>query len=135
MTIQEQISEDLKTAMKTRDRELTSYLRVVIAEFSRIKTDDGSKEYSDEVIIKELRKLEENAKEMDNQFEVNALSKYLPKKLSRDEINIIVRNIVSANNITSMKEMGKFMGILKLYPEASLIDNTIATTIFKEAIS
>jgi uncharacterized protein YqeY len=134
MSIQEQISEDLKTAMKSRDKELTSYLRVVIAEFSRIKADDGSKIHSDEVITKELRRLEENAKEMGNDYEVNVLSKYLPKKLSEEQIRAIVVGIINLNNITSIKEIGKIMGLLKQDPKSSLIDNTIASRIIRETL-
>lgn len=134
MTIQERINNDLKEAIKNRDEQKKNFLRVVIAEFSRIKADDGSKNHSDEVITKELRKLEETAKLMNNDYELSVLSEYLPKRLSEDETRIIVNNIISANNITSMKEVGKFMGILKLYPEAKLVDNTTVMKLFKEKI-
>lgn len=135
MTIQERINDDLKEAIKNRDEQKKNFLRVVIAEFSRIKADDGSKNHSDEVITKELRKLEETAKFMGNEYELSVLSNYLPKRLTDDETKIIVDNIISANNITSMKEVGKFMGILKLYPEAKLVDNAIVMKFFKEKIS
>lgn len=135
MTIQEQINEDLKEAIKTRDEQKKNYLRVVIAEFSRIKSVDGSKNHSNDVITKELRKLEETAKLMKNEYELEVLSDYLPKKLSEDETRIIVTNIISANNITSAREVGKVMGILKLYPEAKLIDNTFVVKIIKELLS
>lgn len=134
MTIQEQISVDLKDAMKSRNTELISYLRVVIAEFSRIKTDDGAKNHNDEVITKVLRSLEETAKEMGNEFEVNTLSKYLPNKLNEEQITAIVLGIINLNNITSIKEMGKIMGLLKQDPKSSLIDNTIATRIIRETL-
>ena len=135
MTIQEQIIEDLKNAMKSRNTELISYLRVVIAEFSRIKTDDGAKNHNDEVITKVLRSLEETAKEMGNEFEVKVLSKYLPKKFSEEQISAIVLGIINLNNITSMKEMGKVMGLLKQDPNYPLIDNNIASKIIKETLS
>lgn len=135
MTLQERINDDLGKAMRSFDPKLKDYLRVIIAEFSRIKAVDGSKNHSDEVILKELRKLEESAKIMSNEYELGVLSKYLPKKITEDETRIIVESIVHANNITSMKEVGKFMGILKLNPDASLFDNTIVMKIFKETIS
>jgi len=130
MTLQEQIIKDLKEAMLSKDNDLRDYLRVVISEFNRI-----GKELSDDIVRKELSKLRENAKIMDNEYELNVLRKYIKDKLSEDETRIIVSDIVKANNITSMKEMGKFMGILKLYPEASLIDNAIASSIIKELLS
>jgi len=130
MTLQEQITKDLKDAMLSKDNNLRDYLRVVISEFNRI-----GKELSDEVVKKELSKLRENAKIMSNDYEIKVISKYLPNKISEDETRIIVANIIKANNITSMKEMGKFMGILKRFPQASLIDNAIAAIIYKELVS
>jgi len=130
MTLQEKIIKDLKEAMLSKDNALRDFLRVVISEFNRV-----GKELSDDVVKRELSKLRENAKIMGNDYELKVLRTYIPDKLSEDETRIIVSSIVSANNITSMKEMGKFMGILKLYPEASLIDNAIASSIFKELIS
>lgn len=130
MTINKQINEDLKRAILSRDEDTKSFLRVIIGEFNR-----KGKDLSDDLVIKELRKLEENAKLLGNDGELLILSNYLPKKLSDDETKIIVENIVKANNITSMREMGKFMGILKLYPEFPLIDNTVATQYVKELLS
>ena len=135
MTIQEQISEDLKEALKSRDTQKLSYLRVVAAEFSRINSIDGSKNHSDEVITKKLRELEENAKLMSNEYELGVLSNYLPKKLTEEQIKPIVLGIINLNHITSMKEMGKVMGLLKQDPNSSLIDNTIASRIIKETLS
>jgi uncharacterized protein YqeY len=134
MTIQEQINEDLKEAIKNRDEEKKSYLRVVIGEFSRIKAADGSKNHSDEVITKELRKLEENAKLMGNEYEQEVLSKYLPQKYNEEQITAIVLGIINLNKITSIKEMGKVMGLLKQDPKSSLIDNAIASRIIKETL-
>ena len=130
MSIQEQINEDLKRAILSRDEDTKSFLRVIIGEFNR-----KGKDLPDDIVTKELRKLEENAIMLGNTGELSILSKYLPKKLSNDETKIIVENIVKANNITSMREMGKFMGILKLYPEFPLIDNTVATQYVKELLS
>jgi uncharacterized protein YqeY len=130
MTIQEQIIKDLRDAMLSKDNNLRDFLRVVISEFSRF-----GKALSDDQAKKELSKLRENAKIMSNDYELNVISKYLPNKLSEDETRGIVTDIVKANNIESIKEMGKFMGILKLFPQASLIDNAIASTIFKELVS
>ena len=129
MTIQEQINEDLKQAILSRDEDKKSYLRVVISEFNRV-----GKTLSDDVVTKELRRLEESAKIMNNDYEIGVLSKYLPNKLSEDETRIIVENIIHANNIESMKEVGKFMGILKLDSKSKLMDNNLVMKIFKETI-
>ena len=130
ITLQERINKDLKEAMITKDAKLRDYLRVIISEFNRV-----GKDLSDEAVKKELSKLRENAKIMGNEYELKVLRNYIPDKLSEDETRIIVTNIIKANNIESMKEMGKFMGILKLYPEAPLIDNAVASRIVKELLS
>jgi uncharacterized protein YqeY len=130
MTLQEQINDDLKHAITSRDERMKSYLRVVISEFNRV-----GKVLDDKAVTKELRRLEESAKIMGNDYEIEVLSNYLPKKMTEDETKIIVESIIHANNITSMKEVGKFMGILKLSPESALLDNVIVMRIFRETVS
>ena len=129
MTVQEQIKSDMVNAMKSKDAMKTSLLRVVISEFNRI-----GKVVSDEVAIKEIRRMCENAKLMKNDYEINILESYLPKMLGDDEIKLVVTEIISANNFSGMKDMGKVMGELKKHEKSSQIDNSIASKIVKELL-
>lgn len=129
MTVQEQIKTDMVNAMKNKDVMKTSLLRVVTSEFNRI-----NKVVSDEVAIKEIRRLCENAKLMKNDYEVNELESYLPTMLKDDEIKLVVKEIIDANSFSGMKDMGKVMGELKKHAKSSQIDNSIASKIVKELL-
>jgi len=129
MTVQENVNVDMVTAMKNREIEKASLLKVVMGEFSRI-----GKVLSDEAALKEIRKMHENAKQLKNEFEINILGAYLPQMLNEIEIKSIVKTIIDANNFTTMKEMGRIMGELKRHPNAAQIDNSIASKIVKELL-
>jgi len=129
MNIQKQINQDLKQAMLAKDEDRKTFLRVIIGELNR-----KGKEFTDVEVIKELRKLEENAKMLNNQFEIDVLANYLPQKLSDNDVKTIVENIIIDNNITSIRDMGKIMGMLKVHPSSSLIDNSIASKYIREIL-
>ena len=130
MNLQEQIRLDMVNAMKTKDSERLSLLRVVAGEFSRV-----GKELSDEQVLKVLKKLVENANEMGNISEINILEKYLPKMLGDDEVKIIISNIINENGFSGIKDMGKVMGELKKLDVASQIDGKKSSTFVKEMLS
>jgi len=130
MTLQEQIKNDMVNAMKSKNTEELSLLRVVSGEFSRI-----GKELTDEQSIKVLRKMSENAKEQGNNDEVKILEKYLPQMLDENQIKNIITEIINVNKFSGMKDMGKVMGKIKTLPVASQIDEKTASTIVKEMLS
>ena len=45
--------------------------------------------------------------------EIKVIEKFLPKQMDEDEINLIIKNIISENNFTSIKDMGALMKIIK----------------------
>ena len=130
MRIQEQIQNGLKQAMLDKNEELKSFLRLLIGEFNRI-----DKEVSDEQALKLFRTLKENAVMLGNQFEIDFLNQYLPQMLEEDEIRQIVSWIILDLSLTSIKEMGKVMGVLKTHSKSALIDNAIASRVTKELLS
>lgn len=128
MTIQEKIRHDLTTAIAERNSELTNFLKSVVGEYGR----QAKKDLSDAESITLLKWMYGNAEIMGNVFEMNYLSQFLPKKLNESEIKSIVETIISENNISSMKEMGKIMSALKQFPG---VDNALASKIVKERLS
>ena len=130
MSLQTRIREDMLNAMKSRDTETVSLLRVVGGEFGRV-----SRDISDEEAIKIIRKMSENAKELGNQNEVDILDKYLPKMIGENQIRIIVGNIINEHGFTGMQDMGKVMGELKKLPTAAQIDGKIASKLVREMLS
>lgn len=130
MTIQQQITQELKRSMLDKNVELTMLIRTIISEFNRV-----GKELSDEEAISKLTWLKNNAIVMKNQFEIDYLSKFIPEKLSEDEVKVIVQTIVTDNGLTSQKEIGKVMAQLKSHSQSALIDNALASKIAKEILS
>jgi uncharacterized protein YqeY len=130
MSLQSQIREDMVNAMKSRDAETVSLLRVVAGEFGRI-----GKDLSDEEATKVIRKMVENAKELGNQCEVDILDKYLPKMLGEQQIKTLVGGIIQSNGFSGMQDMGKVMGEIKKLPAATQIDGKIASQIVRELLS
>lgn len=137
MTLQETIKNDLVVAMKSKNVETTSLLRVVLGEFSTVASrmpNNTDKVLPDDLAIKEIRRMYENAKLMQNQFEMDTLDKYLPKMLSEDDIKNIVSKIISENNFSGVQNMGKVMMEIKKHPNSTIIDNKIASNIVKELL-
>lgn len=137
MTLQETIKNDLVVAIKSKNVETTSLLRVVLGEFSTVASripNNSEKVLSDDLALKEIRRMYENAKIMQNQFEIDTLDKYLPKMLSNDDIKYIVSKIISENNFSGVQNMGKVMMEIKKHPNSTMIDNKIASNIVKELL-
>lgn len=137
MSLQETIKNDLVVAMKSKNVETTSLLRVVLGEFSTVASrmpNNTDKVLSDDLASKEIRRMYENAKLMQNQFEMDTLDKYLPKMLSEDDIKNIVSKIISENNFSGVQNMGKVMMEIKKHPNSTMIDNKIASNIVKELL-
>lgn len=130
MNLQKQIGLDMVNAMKNKETNKVSVLRVLKGEFNRV-----GKELSDEEVLKVIKKMVENAKEFGYVDEFEILNNYLPKMLEPKEIKIIVENIINVNGFTSIKEMGQVMGKLKQCKESSLIDMKSASILVKDLLS
>jgi uncharacterized protein len=113
MTLQEQIKEDLKAAMKAQDNDKKEALRVVIGEFGRLPT----KELSDGDVLQVLKKLIKSEKEvLSQQGQAEAspyletLGAYLPAMASETEITEWIRaNIDLQGYKNKMQAMGDIM--------------------------
>ena len=132
MTVQEKIRDDMVNAMKTRDKETVSLLRVVAGEFGRAMK--GPKQLSDVDALKVIRKMSDNAKELDNFDEVAILDIYLPEMFTETTIRSMITKIIQTNSYSGMRDMGKVMGAIKTSSDAALIDGTVASKITKELL-
>lgn len=125
MTLEQQIQEDIKAAMKAKDSVAMNAVRAVKGEILLFKTaEGGSGEVTDEDVLKMIRKLVKQRRESAEQYvaagrkelaynelaEAAVIEKYLPKQLSEAEVEAKVKEIIAALGATSLKEMGKVMG-------------------------
>ena len=125
MTLFDQISEDIKAAMKARDKVALETLRNVKKVFLEAKTAPGANDtLSDEDALKLMQKLVKQGKDAAQIYvgqnrqdladeelaQVAVIERYLPKMLSGEELEAAIKQIIEAVGATSMKDMGKVMG-------------------------
>jgi uncharacterized protein YqeY len=126
MPLKERITEDMKGAMRAGEKERLGTIRLVLAAIKqrevdeRITLDDGQ-------VLAVLEKMIKQRKESITQFEsggradlvakeqaeLTVLQSYLPAQMSDAEIDALIAEAVSASGATSIKDMGKVMGIVK----------------------
>ncbi|MBD5186754.1 MAG: GatB/YqeY domain-containing protein [Bacteroidales bacterium] len=126
MDLFDQISEDIKKAMLAREKVRLEALRGVKKEFLEAKTAKGANgELSDETATKIMVKMVKQRKESaqiyadnnrpelaENELaEAAVIEEYLPKQMTAEELEAELKAIISETGATSMKEMGKVMGI------------------------
>lgn len=126
MNIEDQLQADIKTAMKAKDKVALGALRAikkVIIEAKSAK--DSTGEVTDEDCIKIVTKLSKQGKDAaqiykeqdredlyeDEMAQVKVYEKYLPAQLTDEELTVEVKAIITETGASSMKEMGKVMGI------------------------
>lgn len=125
MTLKEQINEDIKTAMKAQEKNTLTALREIKSLILLEETKGGATENitpANEIAL--LTKALKQRKESFDMFKnggreeqaaeqlavIQVIEKYLPKQLSADEAEFIIKDIIAENNAT-MKEMGKVIGL------------------------
>jgi uncharacterized protein len=126
MLLSEQINEDLKAAMKARDKEKLEALRNIKKVMIEARSSKGAgSELTDEESLQIINKLAKQGLDsatiykdqgrqdlfMQEMVQVKVYEAYLPKKLTPDELEAAVKDIISRTGASSMKDMGKVMGI------------------------
>ncbi len=149
MNLYDQVSEDIKAAMKARDKVRLETLRNIKKVFIEAKTAPGSNDTLDDAdalkIIQKLAKqgresaaifTEKNRQELaDNEMaQVAVIESYLPKQLSEEEIEAAVKDIIDQTGASSMKDMGKVMGLANKQM-AGKADGRAISTVVKRLLS
>jgi hypothetical protein len=128
--LQERLQKDLANlpygGPAPRTREL---LKILLSE---IKLKKGN-EPSDEDVLAVIRKFKENAIECDNLYEVLVLNEYLPKMLGKQEMDFLVKCIISDNDLSKPSDLGKVMKELGTY--GPTIDKKYCSTIAKQLLT
>jgi hypothetical protein len=126
MSLKARIQEDMKSAMKARESDRLSAIRLLMAAMKQKEVDERL-ELDDAAIIAVIDKMikqrrdsisqYENAGRNDlagkERFELDVLSAYLPQPLSEAEIDALIESAVAQSGAASMQDMGKVMGLLK----------------------
>lgn len=123
MTIEQQIQEDMKSAMKEKNQFRLAAIRAIKAEILLAKTSGKIEALADSDVLKIIQKMVKQRqdsitiyKEQSREDLVEEESKqlefikcYLPKQMSAEEVEAAVKEIVAKTGATSIKEMGKVM--------------------------
>jgi len=126
VTLKERITEDMKAAMRASDKERLSTIRMVQAPIKQREVDERIT-LDDAQVIAVLEKMVKQRRESIAQFEqggrpdlaekeqaeIALLKTYLPAPLSEAELDALVRDAISSTGATSIKDMGKVMGVVK----------------------
>ena len=125
-TILERVADQVKIAMKARDKERLAALRLMMAEFKRVEVDERI-ELDDARVLAILDKMTKQRKDSQAQFkeagrtdleekeafELAIIGEFMPEQLGEEEIADLVATVISQIGASGMQDMGKVMGILK----------------------
>ena len=151
MSLKKQIEEKLNEALKPKDKNTYPTLRLVV---SAIKDAEiagrtkGQKEMSDSELTAILKKMIKQRNEscevykkagrnelLENEKnEIDVISAFLPKQLSEDQTKQICEEAIKSSGASSMKDMGKVMGVLKS-KHADTLDFSKVSSIIKELLN
>ena len=149
MSLQERLTEDVKTAMKAREagKSRLSVLRMVKASIRNIEI-DRKKELNDEDVLDVLAKEVKMRRDSMDDFrkgnrpdlvaaleeEIAILAEYLPAQLSEEEVRALVDQAVSQAQATTAKDMGKVMAILMPQLKGKA-DGKLVNTLVRERLN
>ena len=151
MSLREKISEQFNAALKNKDKNLVSTLRLILAAIKEkdIENRTNKKEAAkDDDIIKVLRKMKKQRQDSANLYkkggrqellkaeeeEIKIIDTFLPKQLSEEETKKICKETIKLLGASDIKDMGKIMGSLKKKYSDS-IDFSKVNTIVKGLLS
>jgi hypothetical protein len=149
MELEKLINDDIKATMLARDAKKLEALRAIKAALLLEKTKEGGTgEIPETIELKLLQKLVKQRKESaeiytnanrgdlaeKELYEASIIEKYLPGQLPDDQVKQIIQKIIAECGATSMKEMGKVMGLANK-ELAGQADNKLISTIVKELLS
>ena len=126
MTLKARITEDMKNAMRSGEKDRLSCIRMLQAGIQQREVDERIT-LDDAQVLAVIDKMIKQRRESAVQFEAGRradlvakesadiawLTQYLPAQLGDAELEALIREAIAATGAASMKEMGKVMGILK----------------------
>jgi hypothetical protein len=134
------IQEAVKTAMRNRDKEIVTTLRMAISELKKEEI-DNKVTLDDSFVISILQRMIKQRKDAASQFqeanrpelaekeknEILMLSEFLPEQMSEEDLLQIVKEEILSSGASSMQDIGKIMGSLK----AKLLGKADMSTVSK----
>jgi len=125
MSLEAKIATDLKTAMRAKDKAALRSIRAIKAQILLAKTDGSGKELDEASEVKMLQKMVKQRKDSLSIFEkqdraelaqkekeeIAIIEKYLPKQMEEGELTTFLQEVIAKTGASSMRDMGKVMGM------------------------
>ncbi|MGB0929563.1 MAG: GatB/YqeY domain-containing protein [Chitinophagales bacterium] len=149
MSLEQLINSDIKTAMLAKDKASLRTLRAIKSQIILAKTAEGaSGEMEKATEIKMLSKMVKQRKDSleiyrtqgrdelaaKEEEEIGVIENYLPKQLSTEELTTVLQKIIADTGASSMRDMGKVMGMASKQ-FAGKADGKTISTIVKQLLS
>ena len=126
MSLKQQLTDDMKTAMKAGEKDRLAVIRLINAAIKQREVDERI-EITDAVVLAVLEKMVKQRKDSISQFEAAAredlaaveryelgvIQSYLPQQMTDDELAAEVAKAIADAGASSPADMGKVMGVLK----------------------
>ena len=131
MSLRNKIDEDYKQSIKNQDQKKTDTLRLIRSAIKdkdiSSRTSENKEGINDSEILSLLLNLIKQRNDSIEQFqkakrddlikneqnEIDVIKEYLPQQKTQEETEKIINEIISSNNLESIKDMGKIMSIIK----------------------
>lgn len=125
-TLKARIKDEMKAAMRAKDKPRLGTIRLIQADIKRIEVDERI-DVDDARLLAVLDKMCKQRRDSVQQYqdagrteladveiyEIGVIQEFLPAQLSAEEISTLITEAIASSNAESMKDMGKVMGILK----------------------
>lgn len=126
MALKEKIQEDMKAAMRSGEKDRLGAIRMILAAIKQREVDERIS-LDDAQVLAVLEKMIKQRNESITQFtagqrpdlvakesaEVTLLQAYMPARLSDAEVDALIAEAIATTGATSIKDMGKVMGLIK----------------------
>lgn len=126
MSLKQQITEDMKAAMRAKDTARLGAIRLLLAAMKQREVDERI-ELTDADVVGIIEKMLKQRRDSISQFEaagrqdlvdaekseVQVLQTYMPQQLSEAEVKAAIDEAIAASGATSPQDMGKVMGLIK----------------------
>lgn len=126
MSLKTSVLDDMKTAMRAKDKKTVGTIRLLTAAIKQIEVDER-RELSDADVVTIVTKMVKQRKDSTQQYqaadrqdladqeiyEIGIIEKYLPEQLTDSEIEELIKNAIAKVDAKGMQDMGKVMGLLR----------------------
>lgn len=125
--LKQRIQDDMKDAMRARDKERLAVIRLITAAIKQVEVDERIDDIDDARVSSILQKMVKQRKDSFQQYEaggrqdladveayeMDIIQAYMPEPLSDEELAQMIDEAISKTGAASIKEMGKVIGMLK----------------------